>query len=195
VHRAEEVLTVDRPDYKLRDRGVSMSLVLALLSGCTNSGLGRTTAETGDTAAGTTEVQNCPWVGTWQLDQVNCGAFPYDSWYDAHDGATLDIDHDPAGGCVVQAEITGPACSRTEAWRFSVPLGTSVDVTFEGITDCNPNQCAFSVEEEACERGGLAGSETLTIDDSTGNLLAVDLFADTAPECTLGLQTTWLSAR
>lgn len=167
-------------------------LLFVALAACSNSGLGVPTAVgTGDTAAATTTLQDCPWVGNWSLTTVNCNTFPYSAWYDDHSGATLQIGHDPAGGCAVTATVTGPTCSRTEAWHFSVPVGTSVEVTFLGVQTCAPDACAFGAEP-ACQVGGLTGGPTsLSIDDSAGDLAAIGLLEDTAPGCTLDVVTRW----
>lgn len=168
-------------------------LLVVALAACSNSGLGQPTqVGTGDTAAGTTALADCPWVGTWALTTVNCNTFPYAPWYDAHDSASMQITQDPAGGCSVVTTVTGPSCSRTEGWHFSVPVGTSVEVTFNGIQTCNPDQCTFDVGDQACSVGGLTGGPvTLSIDDAAGDLAAVGLLEDTAACTPLDVVTRW----
>jgi hypothetical protein len=166
--------------------------VLMLLSsfGCSNSGLGQTTP-TGDTAP--TSAQDCPWVGTWALDEVKCSTVPYESWSDHYVSAEMEIDHDPAGGCAVQATLKADACEREEAWHFAVPVGTSVEVTFLGIQDCRPNRCVMEPGADECKNGELEGeARDMTVDDSTANTLqAVDLLKDTGSGCPLSLVTLW----
>jgi hypothetical protein len=169
-------------------------LLLSILAGCANSGLGQTdvgTGSTGDTAGGGTGAQDCPWVGTWSLSAVRCGTFEYDDWYDSHDSAQMVVEHDPAGGCAVVTSITGQACSRSEDWHFSVPVGTEVVVDRRGIASCEPQSCQFAPTDPQCNPGDFAGTEPHTIDDSSGSLTIVGLISDTAPGCTLDLVTTW----
>lgn len=170
--------------------------LLAVLASCANSGLGRTDLGTGTTddtdPAG---VQDCPWIGTWSLSAVRCGSFPLDEWYDTHDGASMDITQGPDGGCSVVTTITGETCTRTEHWTFSVPTGTEVEVTRAGIASCEPEACQFAPTDAPCDPGDQVGTETHTIDDSTGSLTVSDVLADTAPSCTaLSLVTTWAAA-
>src|SRR5690349_10691815 len=98
--------------------------VFLLLHGCSNSGLDRS-EESADTGP-TTGLADCPWVGEWALEELKCGSFPYDDWDATHEGATMVIDHDPAGGCAVTTTIRGATCTRTEQWHFGVPVGTDV---------------------------------------------------------------------
>lgn len=169
--------------------------LLLFLAACSHSGLGETTSgESGATPPDdTTEpgLHDCPWVGTWTLSAVKCGSFDYPAWYEDHDAATLEIDHDPDGGCAVVAQITSAECNRSEEWTFGVPVGGDVEVTLGGITDCTPDGCQFSGSEDPCVVGGLTGAQTLAIDDGTGDLVAEGLITDTAPACTLPLLTTW----
>ena len=169
-------------------------LLLAVLAGCSNSGLGKTdlgTGATGDTGPDVVGLQDCPWVGTWNLTAVRCGTFEYDDWYDTHDGASMVITHRPEGGCSVVTTITSAACVRTEDWTFSVPQGTEVEVDRRGIASCEPQACKFAPTDPPCNPGDFAGTEPHAIDDSSGSLTAVDLLVDTAPACTLSLVTTW----
>jgi hypothetical protein len=171
-----------------------MRLGLVILAGCTHSGLGKTdlaTGATGDTATVPVGLQDCPWVGTWNLNAVRCGTFEYDDWYDTHDSAQMVIVQRPEGGCDVVTTIVGPSCTRAEDWTFSVPVGTEVEVDRRGIASCDPEQCKFAVTDAPCNPGDFAGTETHTIDDSSGSLTVVDLLTDTAPACTLSLVTTW----
>jgi hypothetical protein len=183
-------------------------LLLPLVS-CAHSGLGQTdetsggTGSTGDT--GPTSVQDCPWVGTWNLAAVRCNTFAYgsaatgDQWYAHHDDATMEIDNDPAGGCDVVTTITGATCTRTEAWTFSVPVGITVEVDRGGITACDPDACTFDpgdAVETPCSPGDLdEDPASLTIDGSVaGSLTAVGLIPETGPDCVSGgldLITTW----
>src|SRR5688572_5591733 len=83
-------------------------LLLPFLAACARSGLGKTDLDTGeiedtDVPAG---LQDCPWVGTWNLAAVQCGTFEFPDWYETHDAASMVIDHDPAGGCSVVTTIT-----------------------------------------------------------------------------------------
>lgn len=160
---------------------------------CTNSGLGKTDQTSGDTADEPTgSASDCPWVGTWTLEGINCSTFPYDDWYDDHDGATLVIAQDATSGCAVEATITGATCERTEDWLFGPPVGTSVAVTLDGISNCSPAACTFAPSDTACSKGDLTkAEETLTIDESNGSMQAVGLITDTAAGCPLDVVTTW----
>ncbi|MEQ1567055.1 MAG: hypothetical protein ABMA64_15560 [Myxococcota bacterium] len=170
---------------------------MLLAAACSNSGLGRTSVpESAETGTPTnSELKNCPWKGTWELAAVKCGEFDFGAWYDDHSGATLEIDHDPEGGCAVVAQVAGPTCTRTEAWRLSVPLGSNVEATYDGVTACEPESCTFSTSEPTCAPGELTGGATVEIDAAGGELLVNGLLVDTAPSCTLDLKTTWASAR
>ena len=169
-------------------------LLVSILPACSNSGLGKTdavTGDTGDTDGGAVGLQDCPWVGTWNLTAVRCGTFEYNDWYDTHDSAAMVVDHDPEGGCYVQTTIVGASCSRTEDWGFTVPVGTEVNVDLRGITACDPEQCKFGPTDPPCNPGDFAGGEAHQIDDSSGSLTVVGLIADTAPACILDIVTTW----
>jgi hypothetical protein len=201
-------LTVARGDDRLRLGGIMkihrLLLPIAVLftaSACTHSGLDQPAA-TGDTAPGGDDDDggggNCPWVGTWNLTKVQCGSFLYDAWFEDHDTASLDVTDHPDGGCAVVATVSGESCERTEDWTFAVPVGGNVEVVFDGITDCNPADCQFSGSEDPCAEGNLGGrTETLSIDDTTGELVAIGLLLDTVPSCQppLEVQTNWAKNR
>lgn len=168
--------------------------VIVLLHGCSNSGLDRASAETADSAppAG---IEDCPWVGEWDLDAIKCGGtFDYDAWYVSHQGASMVITHDPVGGCAVATTIRGAECKREESWHLGVPVGTDVAWSSEGVTDCTPNKCRFLAEEPECKPGQLAGEATVRIEDVGGSLTAVDLLRDTVPQasCPLDIYTVWV---
>ena len=167
--------------------------VLVLLHGCSNSGLGQPTGETADSAppAG---LEDCPWVGEWDLDALKCGGtFDYTAWYETHEGASMVIGHDPAGGCAVVTTIRGAECSREESWHLGVPVGTDVTWTSAGITECTPNKCRFLAEEPECKPGRGAGEAVVRIEDVGGSLTAVNLLRDTVPaaSCGLDIYTVW----
>lgn len=173
-----------------------MLLSLTVL-GCSQSGLNQLdqagTGSTGDTAP--QGLQDCPFVGTWSLSAVRCSTFEFDDWYDTHTGATLVIDHDPAGGCAVGVTIEGQNCTREESWAVSVPVGIEVLVTQNGVTRCDPAACKFDPNDQGeaeCAEGDLTGTvEDSTWDNLSGSLTISGLFEDTAPGCSLTLVTTW----
>jgi hypothetical protein len=171
---------------------VPTALWLGLVA-CSNSGLGETeSGTTGDTGA--TAAADCPWVGTWALDEVNCGTFSYDAWFDDHERATLEVSQSDDGGCDVEVTIEGDSCERDEDWHFGPPVGISVVVTFEGILDCRPNNCVFGPSDpDECSPGDLADDpQALTIDTvSDTSILATGLLAPTAQGCTLDVVTAW----
>ena len=175
-------------------------LLLSLALGCSNSGLGQTdlaaTGSTGDTG-GAVGLQDCPWVGSWDLEAVRCSTFDYPDWYDTHTGASLVIEHDPLGGCAVVSTVEGSNCTREESWHIGLPVGIEVVVTMNGITDCQPADCRFDPNDQD-EPTCTVGDNTRTIDDATlddsaeaGTLTIKGLLEDTAPGCSLDLITTW----
>lgn len=172
--------------------------VTFLLFACSNSGLntvdaGTTgsgdTGVTGDTAP--TAVETCPWVGVWELTEVNCGSFPYDDWWDVYTTTVMSMTHSPDGGCAVSFTWSGEYCQESESWHLAEPTGTSVEATYNGIDDCSPADCTFAGSDDACALGDRTGSETITIDDSTGDLTVVGPLGHGAPSCVLDLITTW----
>jgi hypothetical protein len=169
-----------------------MSLSLLLFStwsfwGCTNSGLDRSTP-TGDTGGG--DGERCPFVGEWQLEAVQCFSFDYDAWYEDFNKATMEIENGEDGGCDVTVTLEGPDCEQEEEWTFDKPVGTEVEVTYEGISDCAPNQCEFGDALPACANGEHTGDDTLTVQESDGELIAGRLLQYTTPGCE-SLSTTW----
>lgn len=172
-----------------------LSLPLLLLISCTNSGLDRpNTTDTGDDGnkkGGGKDKENCPFVGDWELDSINCSTFPYDAWFDTFDSASLSIDHDSDGGCIVVSTLEGEDCEQVEEWHFDKPVDTDVDVTYNGIESCSPDTCSFDPKLPDCEEGARTGSETLVINDETGDLTAEGLFADMASGCPLTVFTVW----
>ena len=137
---------------------------------------------------------DCPWVGTWRLEQLQCGTFDYAEWFEDHDEATLETTHDAAGGCAVTATISGASCTRTEGWHFSLPVGVEVAARFDGVESCVPASCAFGpTDPDACAEGALAGSATVRIEESVAGaeLTAAGLLASTAADCSLDLLTVW----
>ncbi len=167
-------------------------LLLTLLTACSNSGLGQpTTTPTADTGA-TVVVDECPWVGRWTLRSVKCSTFDFAEWYDDHTGATLDIAQADQGGCDVVATVSGATCEESESWHFTSPVGINVDLTYNGISACNPDACTFNGPDAPCQVGDRAGgTETISVDDATGELQMVGALADTAPGCTLDIVTVW----
>jgi hypothetical protein len=176
-----------------------MSMLVLMLAACTNSGLGlpSSTASSADTGTSTaTTGGSCPWTGDWTLTAVSCGSFPFDGWFVDHDSAALTAAPHASGGCELTIEVTGPACARTEVWRVTDPVGTEADATYEGITACDPDACAFTVEEPTCAVGGGATkSQSITADDASGDLTLEAILGDTAPGCSLAVFTTWSPAR
>lgn len=173
-------------------------LTLFSLVGCTNSGLGRPTPV--DTGEGSGQndgkgkgnnKNNCPFVGEWELDSINCSTFPYDAWYDIVETATLEIDHADDGGCTIVSTLEGQDCEQVEEWSLTKPVGTDADVTYEGISSCDPESCSFDPKISDCEEGGRTGEDTLSIDDATGDLTIDGLFIDFAYGCPLSVVTVW----
>lgn len=174
--------------------------IFVILHGCSNSGLDRASTDSADSAA-PAGLADCPWVGEWELEAVKCGAsFDYGNWYDFHNGATMVVAHDPAGGCAVETTIRGDSCRRTEEWHFAVPVGTDVGFASAGITDCKPNKCLFLDEfgtpndEPECKLGELTIAEaTLRIEELNGTMTAMNLIRNTVTldNCQLDLYTTW----
>lgn len=136
---------------------------------------------------------DCPWVGTWMLDTLYCSTFPYDPWYDEHDSATLEIAHHPSTGCLVTATIAGASCAWTESWTFSLPVGTTVEVTFDSITACEPSECSFgAIDNVVCLPGDLdGGPRQVGLTESGGTLSADGLLTERAPGCPLSVFSTW----
>ena len=167
-------------------------LLLMLLPACSNSGLGQpTTTPSGDTGQ-TTAVADCPWVGVWTLQTVNCATFPFDAWYDDYTGAVLDVTQSEDSGCDVVVTVSGNTCEESEDWHLSSPVGINVELTYNGIASCTPDACTFNGPDAPCEVGDRAGgTESISIDDATGDLQIVGALADTAAGCTLDVVTTW----
>lgn len=162
-------------------------LAVALLA-CTNSGLGQDSGGSGDTAP---QAGDCPWIGTWKLVNVACAGFPVDTWADDFGKAEMTISQSDAGGCDVAAAVTDPTCNQDEEWHFSSPVGSSVDITLDGVTGCQPQACQFP-GGATCTRG--SGARTISggyIALVGTSLEAKDLLADTVPTCTLEVITTW----
>jgi hypothetical protein len=172
---------------------MSVSLVLlgSFFWGCTNSGLDRPTptGDTGDDGGGG-RGERCPFEGEWQLEEISCFSFPYDAWYDSFEKATMEIEADGDGGCDVVLTLEGPDCEQEEEWHFDKPVGAEVEVTYEGISDCTPNQCEFDDDIATCDKGQHVGEETLNIEASSGELIAGGLLQHTTPNCE-SLSTTW----
>jgi hypothetical protein len=168
---------------------VSILLLNSLLWGCSNSGLDRSTP-TGDTGDDGGRRGSCPFVGEWQLKEIQCFSFDYDAWYEAFDKATMEIEDGEDGGCKVVVTLEGPDCEQEEEWTFDKPVGAEVEVTYEGISDCSPNQCEFDDDIPTCENGEHTGDEKLTIEESSGELIAGGLLQYTTPNCD-SLSTTW----
>jgi hypothetical protein len=166
-----------------------MTLLLLALPACTNSGLGRTD-DIGD--SGTAATGDCPWTGTRQLAEVRCGSFPFAGWFVDHDAATLVATHAPGGGCAVEIEVTASGCARTERWTFAVPDDGESAATDAGVSSCVPDACSFSVDEGACAEGGGLGDVTVPVEED-GDVLTFRalVLADTAPGCSLDVQTDW----
>lgn len=168
--------------------------VALFAAGCTNSGLGLppVTGATADTGTAVVTGEPCPWIGDWTLSSVSCGSFPFEGWYVDHESASLALTQAPQGGCEATVTVVGASCSRAERWHLGPPSGLEVDATYEGVVSCDPDACAFSVEEPACKVGGGAGApETIRVDDTSGNLVIEQIIADTAPGCSLDVLTTW----
>lgn len=168
-----------------------MSLLLLVIAGCTNSGLDRgltATGDTGDIEGGNKE--NCPFVGEWELETIQCSTFDYTDWYEAFEAATMEIDHDPDGGCKVVATLKSADCKQEEEWHFSKPAGTEVEVTYEGISDCRPNECSFDVIG-SCETGRNQGQDTAAVEEGADELTFTNLLANTAANCPLTVKTVW----
>jgi hypothetical protein len=168
--------------------------VFVLLQGCSNSGLDRSSTDSAESAA-PAGLEDCPWVGEWELDEVKCGGtFAYNQWYEElhYDGATMVIAHDPDGGCAVETTIRGETCRRKEEAHFA-PVGTSVTVVSDGITDCTPNKCTFFTGDAECTREALAGETTARVEEVVGTMTAVDLLRNTIPvgSCSLEIYTIW----
>ncbi len=136
-------------------------------------------------------LQTCVWVGVWELTAVNCGSFPFDEWYEVFDTTVMSLTHDPAGGCAVAFTWSGETCQESEQWQMADPVGTSVETTYLGVDDCSPADCTFANGDDACVIGDRTGTDTLTIDDSSGDLQVVGALAHGAPQCVLDLITTW----
>ena len=171
-------------------------LAMALLAACANSGLGQVDD---DTDTDNAPEGTCPWVGTWTLTTITCGSIPATEWFDSHSDATLDLTHAAAGGCDALMTLSGPSCTRTETWSFPAPTGSSVSVTFDGITSCVPNACLFEPYGTSCAVGALAGTATVTT-TLTGTTLsmvapvgAVGPLTDTV-DCPLEVGTDWVAA-
>lgn len=179
-------------------------LLLITLTACSNSGLGK--KPTGDTAV--PEASFCPWVGTWELNAVECGGFPYDDWYLDYESAKLRIEDDGATGCDVELVLIGAECRETEAMRWLVPeelLGLTettttetvaavdVDVEYDGISKCNPDECVFGPgDQSACLVGDRAGgNDVWSVELVGGDLEVTDSdingghLRDTAAGCPL----------
>lgn len=166
----------------------------AVFLACSNSGLDQPDpVATADTAP--PPAADCPWVGTWTLSEVKCGAFAYPTFYDVYTGGNLVITQSAVSGCDVTATLESSACRQTEGWTFSAPVGTSVDVTRNGVTVCDPSGCAHG--DTPCTVGANAlAAQSLAIDDSTGSLSARGLFQEIATTCLpdLGFFTVWAPA-
>ena len=95
--------------------------------------------------------------------------------------------------------LSGPSCTRTETWSFPAPTGSSVSVTFDGITSCVPNACLFEPYGTPCAIGALAGTASVEI-IVTGTAMsmtvpytAIGPLTDTL-DCPLPMTTDWTSA-
>lgn len=179
---------------------------LSLIVGCSNSGLGQ--LPTADTAP-PEPVSVCPWVGTWEIEEIACSAFAQPDWDLVYDNARLKIEDNGDDGCDVEMVLIGPDCRETEEQRWILPdeLLTStetetetvlgpieIEVEYDGITKCNPEDaCTFGdLDQAAClvgdREGGndrweieLDGDElTVTDDEINGGHLRATL-----PDCTL----------
>ena len=161
-------------------------MIFLWAAACTNSGLGLDTDPDTDT-----EPAECAWPGTWTLTDTTCGSFPsFSDWTTTHSGAEMVLTAAAEGGCDVDVTVEGPTCARTEAWWMGEPADDDVAVTFHGITTCTPDACVFD-GEDPCAVGALAGAVTARIDDTTGDLVAVGLLVETAPDCPLEFGTVW----
>lgn len=164
--------------------------------GCANSGLGP--PATTDSGPATAPV--CPLVGSWELQDVRCGAFPFDDWFSVFDNAQLMVSG-VAGGCEVSRVVASAQCRETERMRWVVDETGGVDVQSEGVISCAPAGCSFP-ELGTCEEKVRADTEDeLHAElDGSGLLELTDRQPDGtlvsgAVGCKLDVVTIWARGR
>ncbi len=163
-------------------------LVLLLVSACANSSLGRP-----DPVEDT-----CPYVGTWSLVDVQCGATgSFEAFFERYDDASLTVADSPTG-CSVQVELVGGGCASTERWSVALDETdpTIGDLESGGIASCSPDGCSFD-GATPCLLGTGAGASPVTLDLVEPELeVSGDLgSAGEGLACPLGLVATFVRSR
>ncbi|MEM6928015.1 MAG: hypothetical protein AAF602_13875 [Myxococcota bacterium] len=157
---------------------------LVLLQACANSGLGQPDPID----------ESCPYVGTWALAGVDCGAIPtFEPFFARYDDAMLEVSAAPAG-CSVQVELFNAECRATERWTITLDeedpgLG---ELESGGIAACDPDGCSFD-GTTPCLPGTGAGASGVSLALSEPELVLTGALGAAAAdlECPLGLVGTF----
>ncbi len=145
-----------------------------------------TGAATGTGTGGGQSAEDCPWVGTWIVDQTLCGMDPYDDWFTYYDEVRMDIVHGQIRGCDIVATWANSNCSGSGTWFADPDPGDKeVEILSDGITDCSPPDCQFAGTDSPCTMGERATEITALVDQrlGSGRLMFTHLGAFAAPTC------------
>jgi hypothetical protein len=150
-----------------------LALILAL--GCDSSDKSKGGDAGGDGGGEITETPGCTasLVGTWTMASVSCGGADVTASIGIQGGITemrLQIA-DSGTSCAVVATTTGPTCVEARKVTLNPAASGSYAVVDQGITDCQPAQCAFNASDAPCKLGDRASeASTSSLDVKDGTL-------------------------
>jgi hypothetical protein len=114
-------------------------------------------------------------VGTWSMVSVFCGAA--DVTQDIHaKGGIADMRMEVSSNgasCGLVSTVSGSTCTEVEEFGLLPGAGSTYSVVSRGITNCQPAQCVFNVNDAPCILGDRAGASTLTSMNLDGGNLVV----------------------